>query len=80
MEIAAAHEIPEIPAGTLNRSRSVDVAVAGGLFRSEAAMPRCCVAASVLPAGRCAHVVALATVLPVTMTPGLDSEGSRLKH
>ena len=28
----------------------------------------------------CAHVVALATVQPVTMTPGSDSEGSRAKY
>jgi hypothetical protein len=27
-----------------------------------------------------AHVVALATVRPVTMTPGSDNEGSRVKH
>jgi hypothetical protein len=44
-------------------------------------MPRCCVAASVLPSRQvCAHVVALVTVRPVTMTPGSDSEGSRVKH
>jgi hypothetical protein len=81
MEIAAVHEIPDSPVGTLNRSRSVDVAVADALFRSEgcdAAM--LCGRFGAASRQMSAHVVALAAVRPVTLTQGSDSQGSRVKH